>query len=327
MSLENRIEAGGEVTPPRVLTAMITPFHENGSLNREGVQAIANYLVENGSDGLVLVGTTGESPVLNHQDHVEVFDLVRDAVGDKVPLIGGIGSNNTDEAVQLTKAATTRGSVDGLLAVSPYYNRPPQYGIVDYYEQIRNATDLPVTLYNIPVRTGEAVEISTISDLFERGVINSLKDATGNTDMAADLHRVYEGNLVIYSGDDGKNLEFARDAGAVGAISVHSHWAGKLTRQMFDAHFADDAKLADRIHEVLKPSSVFESRHTDGEGVYHDTPNPIPTKVMMSMILGADVVGKCLSPMVADPREMAWLQNRAAEIFSDLQLFDGTDAV
>jgi 4-hydroxy-tetrahydrodipicolinate synthase len=327
VSFENRIETGGEVTPPRVLTAMITPFHENGSLNHDGAQALADYLVSHGSDGLVLAGTTGESPTLTLQNQVELFDIVRDAVGPDVPLIGGIGSNNTEEAVHMTKAATLRGSVDGLLAVSPYYNRPSQFGIKDYYHQIRNATNLPVTLYNIPVRTGEAVQLPTISALFEEGAINSVKDATGNTDMAADLHQVYGGDLVIYSGDDGLNLDFAREAGAVGAISVSSHWAGNIMHQMFDAHFKGDTELAGRLQEVLKPSSVFESRHDDGEGVYHDTPNPIPTKVMMSLILGHDVVGKCLSPMVASPKEMAWLENRAAEIFSDLQLFDGADAV
>jgi 4-hydroxy-tetrahydrodipicolinate synthase len=327
VSLENRIETGGEVTHPRVLTAMITPFHENGSLNHDGAQVLADYLVSHGSDGLVLAGTTGESPTLTLQNQVELFDVVRDAVGPDVPLIGGIGSNNTEEAVYMTKAATVRGSVDGLLAVSPYYNRPSQFGIKDYYHQIRNATNLPVTLYNIPVRTGEVVQLPTISALFEEGAINSVKDATGTTDMAKKLHRTYKGALEIYSGDDALNLEFAREAGAVGAISVASHWAGRIMGQMFTAHIAGDEELADRLQEVLKPSIQFESRHTDNAGVYHDTPNPIPTKVMMSNILGHEIIGDCLSPMLAEPSEMEWLKNRAAELFSDLQLFDGVDAV
>ncbi|MDQ3159020.1 MAG: dihydrodipicolinate synthase family protein [bacterium] len=128
--------------PERVLTAMVTPFHENGEINVDGTQELAKYLLANGSDGLVLAGTTGESPTLTHRQQLDLFDIVRSAVGDNVHLVGGTGSNSTSEAIDLTRGATQRGSVDELLVVSPYYNRPSQFGIADYYRQIANATDL-----------------------------------------------------------------------------------------------------------------------------------------------------------------------------------------
>ncbi|HEY5442572.1 MAG TPA: 4-hydroxy-tetrahydrodipicolinate synthase [Candidatus Saccharimonadales bacterium] len=303
--------------PQRVMTAMVTPFNVDGSLNRDGAQELAAHLVANGSDGLVLGGTTGESPTLRTSDQIDLFDVVRQAVGENVLLIGGTGSNNTEEAVEMTREADRRGSVDGLLVVSPYYNRPSQFGIDHYYRRIHQETELPVILYNIPVRTGRLVEADTIARLVEDGVVAAVKDATGTTEMAQDLHERFDTDLAIFSGDDSLNLEFAR-AGAIGAISVASHWAGDAMGQMFDAYFSGDEPRAERLQAVLEPSCQFESTHTDETGQAHDTPNPIPTKVMMTHLLGAEVVGNCLPPMITSAEEMHYLERRAPEILAEL---------
>jgi 4-hydroxy-tetrahydrodipicolinate synthase len=297
---------------------MVTPFEANGRLNRDGAQELAAYLVAHGSDGLVLAGTTGESPALLVENQLELFDVVREAVGPDVPLLGGTGSNNTAEAVHLTREADRGGSVDGILAVSPYYNRPSQFGISHYYRELSGVTDLPITLYNIPIRTGRAVELDTISELVEDGVVSGVKDATGDTAMAEALHRRFADGITLYSGDDSLNLAFAR-VGAVGAISVASHWAGPAMRRMFDSYFSGDEEEARRIETALEPSCEFESVHTDESGQPHDTPNPIPTKVIMAHILGSDTVGDCLPPMIASPQEMVYLQERAPQILVGLE--------
>lgn len=294
----------------RVLTAMITPFNEQGTINHDGAQKLAAYLVEHGSDGLVLAGTTGESPSLLADDQIDLFDTVREAVGEEVPLIGGTGSNSTAEAIHMSREAAERGSVDALLVVGPYYNKPPQYGIARHYERIGAvAEELPVILYNIPGRTGRLIEQDTITELVDKGFVSGLKDATGETNMAAALHEEFQDDLLIYSGDDGRNLEFAK-AGAVGAISVASHWAGREMGEMFDAFFAGDIALAERIQEALQPSAAFESSD--------ETPNPIPTKAMMRRILGAETIGECLPPMEASPEAMEALHARSATVLNEL---------
>jgi 4-hydroxy-tetrahydrodipicolinate synthase len=304
--------------PDRVLTAMITPFGPDGSLNPDGAQVLATDLVANGSDGLVLAGTTGESPTLSVEDQLYLFDVVREAVGPHVTLLGGTGSNNTAEAVDMTVEADRRGSVDGFLVVSPYYNRPPQFGMAQYYRELRDITDRPIMLYNIPVRTGRAVELDTISGLVEDGTINAVKDATGDIAMAEALQRRFGADLDIYSGDDSLNLDFAR-AGAVGAVSVASHWAGYEIGQMFEAYFSGDVEQAEALREALEPSCEFESVHNDESGQLRETPNPIPAKVMMAHILGSNVVGECLSPMIASPQDMGYLQERAPQILAGLE--------
>jgi 4-hydroxy-tetrahydrodipicolinate synthase len=216
------------------------------------------------------------------------------------------------------KEADRRGSVDGILAVSPYYNRPSQFGIEDYYRQLSRVTDLPITLYNIPVRTGRVVEFDTISRLVEDGAVAGVKDATGTTAMAEALHQRFNSDLTLYSGDDNLNLAFVR-VGAASAISVASHWAGQTMGRMFAAYFSGDEEQASRIEAALEPSCEFESVHIDESGNTHDTPNPIPTKVMMTHILGAQIVGTCLPPMIASPEEMAYLGRRAPQILADLR--------
>jgi 4-hydroxy-tetrahydrodipicolinate synthase len=309
----------------RVITAMITPFDTDGRLNYDGAQELAAWLVGHGSDGLVLAGTTGESPTLLADEQLDLFDVVREAVGDEVLLIAGTGSNSTEEAVALTRAADRRESVDGFLVVSPYYNKPSQFGIGHYYREVGAVTERPVMLYNIPGRTGRLVELDTVSRLAEDSVVTAVKDATGNTAMAKALHGRFGGDLAIFSGDDGLNLDFAR-VGAAGGVSVASHWAGREIGQMFRAYFSGDEARAERIQAALEPSAKFESSHTDEAGTEHDTPNPIPTKVMMAHVLGAGVVGDCLPPMIAAPGEMRYLRARAPEILANLAAAMGHEA-
>ena len=201
-----------EGSNPELLTAMMTPYYVEGKyrtphIDFDSARAIASFLIDNGSDGLVLAGTTGESPVMSHDDQLRLFREVRDEVGEDAVLIGGTGSNATHEALELSDRATEDGAIDGLLVVSPYYNRPAQYGIENYYRYIREMTDLDIILYNIPSRTGKKVEDFVIDRLFEEGVINAVKDATGNTEMAAVQAARHGDNAGVYSGDDGLNLD------------------------------------------------------------------------------------------------------------------------
>ncbi len=300
-----------------VMTAMVTPFHRDGSLNLDGAQELADYLVENGSDGLVLAGTTGESPTLTMDEQVSLFVAVADAVDGRAALIGGTGSNSTLEAVELTHRATELEVLDGLLVVSPYYNRPSQNGIKRYYEAVAGATELPVILYNIPVRTGREVSFDTISELFEAEKIDAVKDATGGVDMARKLHDAYGYEIDVYSGEDAQNLDYLR-VGAIGAISVMSHWAGNAMRHQFDAFLRGDVRTAEKIDALLRPSAQYESVHEWPEGVSWETPNPHPAKAMMSHILGQGAIGLCRSPMEIEDEELAYLLERAPQILDDL---------
>lgn len=310
--------------PERVLTAMVTPFTDLyglADIDRRATEELANYLLENGSDGLVLAGTTGESPTLSPEEQLDLFEVVRKSVGEDVKLVGGTGSNNPLEAAELTEAASKRGHIDELLVVTPYYNKPTQTGIIDYFRQVRaaNHNDLPTILYNIPGRTGgKGATVDTISTLFEEGAIQAVKDATGSVEIATELTARFGSEIIIYSGDDGKNLEFAR-AGAIGAISVASHWAGREISAMFEAFFRGDEERAEAIGAALAPSAEFETVHTDASGVERDVQNPIPAKVMMAHILGRDSLRLTRSPILASDEDMKYLDKRAPAVLRDLK--------
>jgi len=308
-----------EGKPAKVITAMVTPFKAGRKIDFGGAQEVANYLVGHGSDGLVLAGTTGESPAMTVEDQVELFTRVREAVGKDVLLIGGTGSNITDEAEELSRLACEAGAVDALLVVVPYYNRPSQYGLRRHFEVIAEITDRPIVAYDIPVRTGRALGAETMRQLIDGGHVQGLKDATGSVDAAARLHQEYGDDFVIYSGDDGLNLRFY-EVGASGAISVSSHWAGEAIQQMFKAHDDGDFERARAISEILRPSAEFESVHTDALGVKHDTPNPGPAKVVMAHLLGKSVIGQFLSvsPMLVESEEVDYLRRTAPTIINDI---------
>ena len=239
-----------EAKPREVLTAMITPRDERGRVDYDKAQDLASFLIEHGSDGLVLAGTTGESPTLRAKEQIKLFKAVRKAVGEGVYLMGGTGSNSTEEAVELSVRAEKAGVLDALLLVSPYYNKPSQFGIDDYYREIDDATELEKYLYNIQGRTGRRVELDTVRRLVDDGVVQGVKDATGNVEMADALKFEYGDDIDIYSGDDGLNLAFYK-IGAIGAISVASHWAGEAIKRMYEAAGAGADEEAEAISELL----------------------------------------------------------------------------
>jgi 4-hydroxy-tetrahydrodipicolinate synthase len=248
-------------------------------------------------------GTTGESPALTAAESIDLFRAVRQAVD--VPVIAGTGSNDTAHAIRQSEAAAGIG-VDGLLVVSPYYNRPSQAGLDDHFRQIAAATPLPIILYDIPVRTGRKVESSTIVRLAEEvPTIAGLKDAAGSPAETAAVVAAVPDDFVVWSGDDNLTLPLL-SVGARGVISVASHWAGREIAAMFAAFDAGDVAEARRINQRLLPSYGFQSTL--------DAPNPVPTKAMLRT-LGLPA-GECRPPMGPTPDG---LEVEAKEIWDQLQ--------
>ena len=286
----------------RVVTAMVTPFDDRGALDLDAAATLADWLVNTGSDGLVLCGTTGESPVLSDSEEVALTKVVRDAV--TVPILLGTGSNDTAYAIEATRRSAELG-VDGVLVVSPYYNRPPQAGLEAYFRSVAAATELPVVIYDIPVRTGRKIATETLVRLFtEVPNIVALKDAAGNPPESARLMSAVPDSVELYSGDDNLTLPLL-SVGAVGVISVASHWAGRQIGEMVAAFERGDVAAARKINESLIPSYDFESGDL--------TPNPIPSKAMLR-VLGLKV-GQCRPPMGPAPDG---LEDRAREVLAGL---------
>jgi len=286
----------------RVATAMVTPFDDRGELDLDAAVELAAWLVENGSDALVLAGTTGESPTLTESEELILFRTVREAV--PVPVVAGAGSNSTATAVEQTRRATETG-VDAILSVAPYYNRPSQAGLEAHFRAVAAATDLPVILYDIPARTGRKIATETILRLaHEVPNITGLKDAAGDPAETARLIAEAPSGFEVYSGDDPLTLPLLA-LGAVGVISVASHWVGRQMGEMIDAFHKGDVATARRINAGLLASYDFES----GD----DAPNPIPTKTLLR-VLGLKV-GDCRPPMGPAPEGLA---DRARKVLEDL---------
>jgi len=286
----------------RVITAMVTPFDDRGDLDLDAAAELAHWLVENGSEGLVLAGTTGESPTLTESEELVLFRKVREAVS--VPILAGTGSNSTVTAVEQTKRATDTG-VDGILQVTPYYNRPSQQGLIDHFSAVAAATHLPVVLYDIPARTGRKIDSDTILRL-AREVPNivGLKDAAANPAETARLIAEAPSGFEVYSGDDSLTLPLLA-VGAVGVISVASHWVGRQMGEMIDAFVAGRVDEARRINAGLLDSYAYQSSD--------DAPNPVPTKALLS-VLGLKV-GSCRPPMGPAPDG---LDERARKVLEGL---------
>jgi 4-hydroxy-tetrahydrodipicolinate synthase len=239
----------------KVLTAMVTPFHDDGSLDVEGAAALARWLVAEGNDGLVLAGTTGEAPTLSDDEKVELWRAVRAAVD--VPLLAGSGSNDTRHTVELSQRAAKTG-VDGLLVVSPYYNRPTQAGLDGHFRAVAAATDLPVMVYDVPPRTGRALTVDTIVRLAtEVTTIVALKDARGNVQEAAEIIAGAPDDFDLYSGDTGLTLPLLA-VGAVGVVGVSTHWSAGLNAEMIAAFEKGDVQTAREINARLLPSFAVE---------------------------------------------------------------------
>lgn len=234
----------------RVLTAMITPFTADGAVDHESAFRLARHLVDNGSDGLVVTGTTGESPTLSSDEKAALYVTVKEAVGERAKVVAGTGTYDTAESVRLSQRAAEAG-VDGLLAVTPYYSKPEQKGLVAHFEAIADATDLDVMLYNIPGRTGRLIEIPTLERLAGHDRIVAVKDAVMDIDHTSEVcRRIPE--LAVYSGQDSYTFPMMA-VGAVGVVSVISHLAGRQVRAMVDAALDGEMQQARAVHQMLLP--------------------------------------------------------------------------
>ncbi|WP_026459406.1 4-hydroxy-tetrahydrodipicolinate synthase [Schaalia vaccimaxillae] len=229
--------------------ALVTPFHEDGSVDLESAQRLARKLVDDGCDTILVHGTTGESPTTHQPEKNDLTVAVKEAVGDKAFILAGAGSNDTAHAVRIAEGAQEHGA-DGLLVVAPYYNRPSQAGLRAHVHAITDATDLPIMLYDIPGRTGLAFSDETLDDLATHPRISAVKDATGNVEQG--VERMHRTGLEYYSGDDGLNFAWMT-GGASGFISVVAHVAGSQYRQMIDLLDADQVWEARELAYSLRP--------------------------------------------------------------------------
>ena len=285
-----------------VACAMVTPFADDGSLDVDGAIRLARWLTDHGVDGLVVTGTTGESPVLTDDERVELWRSVREAV--TVPVVAGSTSNDTAHSVALTRRAADAG-VAGILAVTPYYSRPSQAGLEAHFRAVADASDLPVLIYDIPVRTGRKVEHDTLVRLArDVPTVVGVKDAAGSPAASAKLIAETPPGFELYSGDDALTLPLLA-VGAVGVISVAAHWAGEVMREMVLAHVKGDVDHARALNARLIPSWDFESGDL--------TPNPIPTKAMLR-VLGLPA-GQCRLPLGPAPEG---LEDRARAVLAGL---------
>jgi 4-hydroxy-tetrahydrodipicolinate synthase len=233
----------------RLLTAMVTPFKKDGAIDWAGIEKLADHLVQSGHDGIVVNGTTGEAPTTKSSEKEEIIKVVRKTVGAKVKVLSGAGDNETEYSINQAKR-TQQAGADGLLVVTPYYNKPPQAGIEAHFRAVADATDLPMMMYDIPGRTGVPIEPDTIVRLSEHPRIVALKDAKG--DVASTSWVIKRCGIPVYSGDDILNLPLL-SVGAVGFVSVCGHTVGKDLREMLDSWFAGNSNRALEIHQKLLP--------------------------------------------------------------------------
>jgi 4-hydroxy-tetrahydrodipicolinate synthase len=233
----------------RLLTAMVTPFNDDLSIDWAGVEKLAAHLQSAGHDGIVVNGTTGEAPTTSDEEKLEIIKVVKRATGGKVKVVAGAGNNETSHSIEQAEMAAKAGA-DGLLVVTPYYNKPPQAGIEAHFRAMADATDVPVMMYDIPGRTGVPIEPDTICRLAEHKNIVALKDAKG--DVASTSWVIKRSAIPVYSGDDILNLPLL-SVGAVGFVSVCGHTVGAKLREMLDAWFSGNSARALAIHQELLP--------------------------------------------------------------------------
>ena len=287
----------------RVLSAMVTPFDDEGRLDLDVARALAQWLQSHGHDGLVVTGTTGEAPTLDDDEKLALWAAVAEAV--TIPVIAGTGSNDTRHSVHLTREVSKLG-VAGILAVGPYYNRPSQAGMAAHMRAIAEATDLPVVVYDIPIRTGRKMATATLLEL-ARDVPNvlALKDAAANPGETAALISSAPAGFEVYSGDDAMTLPLLA-SGAVGVIGVATHWTGDDHQLLFDLWSKGDVDGARLVNSRLLESFAFET----GD----EAPNPLPTKAVMRHLGFA--VGEARLPMGPAP---AWVVERVPEVLANLE--------
>lgn len=281
---------------------MVTPFTDDGSLDVDGAVALARWLEDQGTEGLVLAGTTGESPTLTDAEKLTLWETVAEAV--TIPIVAGAGTNDTAHSVHLTAEASKLG-IAGILALCPYYNRPSQAGIEGHLRAIAEATDLPVMIYDIPVRTGRKISTALLVRLaHEVDNIVGVKDAAGNPAETARLIAAAPVGYEVYSGDDALLLPLL-SVGAVGLIGVATHWCTGDVVELLDRWEAGDVAGAREVNTRLLESWFYET----GD----ECPNPGPAKAMLRHL--GQPAGRCRPPMDAEP---PWLAEAAADIYSNL---------
>ncbi len=288
----------------RVIAAMVTPFAEDGSVNYAVAEKLAIHLVDNGNDGLVICGTTGESPSLTWEEEYELFKIVKQAVGHRAKIIAGTGSNSTQEAIAATQEAGKLG-LDGSLQVVPYYNKPPQEGLYEHFKAIAEACpELPMMLYNVPGRTSRNLEAQTVAKLAEIPNIVAIKEASGNLEQACQIRSTTAPDFAIYSGDDFLTLPLLT-VGGVGVVSVASHLVGKQMQEMIQAFVDGKNEVATNIQIQLLP--LFKTLFI--------TTNPIPIKTALN--LQGWQVGGLRSPLCELQLE---LKEKLKNVLQDLSL-------
>jgi 4-hydroxy-tetrahydrodipicolinate synthase len=277
-----------------VITAMVTPFREDGAVDLDRFRELAGFLVENGSDGLVVCGTTGESPTLSDAEKLDLFRAAVETVGGRAAVIAGTGTYDTAHSAHLTAQATELG-VDGILVVTPYYNKPPQRGIVRHFEEIAGATHLPVVAYNIPGRVVVNIESATIAELAQIENVVAVKQAFDDREQARFIAE--ETRLDLYSGDDPNTFAFL-ELGGVGVVSVTAHLWGPQIAEMIRLHREGDVDGARAAHEELQPSYDLLRIQV----------NPIPIKAALNLT-GHEVGGHRLPLVAADEVELAQVRS------------------
>lgn len=261
----------------RLLTAMVTPFNADGSVNYEKAADLAEWLINNGSDGLVVAGSTGEAATMSAEEKLELFRVVVNRSNKRVPVIAGTGSNNTADSVKMTKMAEAMG-VDGALIVGPYYNKPTQEGFYQHFAAVAQSTGLPIIVYNVPGRTASNISPAIVARLaadFEN--IVAIKEAAGNVAQVAELYSVLPEEFTIYSGDDGLILPFM-SVGATGLISVLSNIGGGILQDVMQAYEDGRVREAAKLNARMVPLA---------NAMFIET-NPIPVKAAVTLVTGID---------------------------------------
>ena len=290
----------------RVLTAMVTPFDADGAIDPGAAARLATRLVERGHDGLVIFGTTGESPTVGADEQQQVLRAVVDAVGGRAKIVAGVGSYDTAHAVASAKAAQACG-VDGLLAVTPYYNKPPQEGLLAHFRAVADTTDLPVMLYDIPGRTATKISADTLARASEHPRIVAVKDATG--DLYAGAWLLRSTDLAIYSGDDALNFPWLA-LGAVGVVSVVGHLAGRRYADMVAAIDAGDLDTARKIDRSILPAVRAIMTRTQGVIM-------VKAALELQGVLTNRMVRLPLVPATAEQVAELWADLDNAELLDD----------
>jgi 4-hydroxy-tetrahydrodipicolinate synthase len=273
-----------------VLTAIVTPFGDDGSIDFDAFRDLSNHLLDHGSDGLVVAGTTGESPTLGDDERLELFRVAVDAVGGRGTIVAGTGTYSTAHSVHLTREAHDIG-VDGFLVVTPYYNKPPARGIVEHFKAIAAESDRPIVAYNIPSRVVINIEPETISELAEIPSVRAVKQAHDDLEQAKRI--LAETDLDLYAGDDNLLYPFL-ELGGIGGVCVHTHVVGPQVKEMIQAFRSGDAETAKRIDEELGPAYEILKVQT----------NPIAIKAALHL-LGHEVGGLRLPLVEATDGEIA----------------------